>query len=46
LPLAALNQLLLWDDIASGRTPRWADSGETGAASIDALLADALTGGV
>jgi hypothetical protein len=46
LPLAVLNQLLLWDDIAAGRKPRWSDSGENGANNIDALLAEALTGGV
>jgi hypothetical protein len=46
LPLAVLNQLLLWDDIAGGRKPRWSDSGENGANNIDALLAEALTGGV
>jgi hypothetical protein len=46
LPLAALNQLLLWDDLTNGRKPRWIDSGEGGAADLDALLAEALTGGV
>jgi hypothetical protein len=46
LPLAALNQMVLWDDISNGRTPRWIDSGTEGAQSIDAMLADALTGGV
>ena len=43
LPLAALNQLIVWDELTSGRTPRWIDSGEQGGRDIDALLADALT---
>jgi hypothetical protein len=30
LPLAALNQLIVWDELTSGRTPRWIDSGEQG----------------
>lgn len=38
--------MLIWDDLTNGRTPRWLDSGIEGAASIDAMLADALTGGV
>jgi len=45
LPLAALNQIILWDELASGRKPRWVDSGAGGAADLDALLADALTAG-
>jgi hypothetical protein len=28
--LAALNQLIVWDELTSGRTPRWMDSGEQG----------------
>ena len=43
LPLATLNQLIVWDELTSGRTPRWIDSGERGGRDIDALLADALT---
>lgn len=43
LPLAALNQLVIWDELNAGRTPRWLDSGEGGAKDIDALLAEALT---
>lgn len=46
LPLAALNQLVVYDDLANGRQPRWFDSGATGAKDIDALLADALTSGL
>jgi hypothetical protein len=46
LPLAALNQMVLWDELCNGRTARWIDSGTEGAQSIDAMLADALTGGV
>lgn len=43
--MAALNQLLIYDDLANGRKPRWATDGEQGAKDIDALLADALTAG-
>lgn len=46
LPMAALNQLLIYDELANGRKPRWATDGEQGAKDIDAMLADALTGGV
>jgi hypothetical protein len=46
LPLAALNQLVIYDELANGRKPRWLDSGATGAKDIDALLSDALTGGL
>lgn len=45
LPMAALNQLIIYDELASGRKPRWATDGERGAQEIDALLADALTAG-
>ena len=38
-----LNQLIVWDELTAGRTPRWYDSGQGGAQDIDALLADALT---
>lgn len=43
MPLATLNQLLIYDELAVGRTPRWANGGEQGAKDLDALLADALT---
>jgi hypothetical protein len=46
LPLAALNQLIIYDELASGRKPRWQTDGEAGARDIDSLLADALTGGL
>lgn len=46
LPLAALNQLVIYDDLANGRKPRWLDSGSKGAQDLDSLLADALTGGL
>jgi hypothetical protein len=45
LPLSALNQLLIYDELASGRQPRWATDGTRGAADLDALMADALTPG-
>ena len=43
LPIALLNQLLIWDDLVNGQKPRWRTSGVQGAAELDALLADALT---
>jgi hypothetical protein len=43
LPLAVLNQLLVWDDIANGRQPRWSNSGEGMVKDIDSMLAAALT---
>lgn len=46
LPLAALNQLVIYDELANGRTPRWRTTGEAGANDIDTLLAEAMTGGV
>jgi len=42
-PIAVLNQLLIYDELSSGRRPRWATSGERGAVELDAMLADALT---
>ncbi len=46
LPLGALNQLIIYDELASGRRPKWQTSGEAGARDIDTLLAGALTGGM
>jgi hypothetical protein len=43
LPIGALNQLLIWDDLVNGQKPRWDSSGALGAAELDSLLADALT---
>jgi hypothetical protein len=43
LPIGALNQLLIWDDLVNGQKPRWDNSGALGAAELDSLLADALT---
>jgi hypothetical protein len=43
--LAALNQLIVWDELCEGRKPRWASDGEQGAMDIDSMLTDALTGG-
>ena len=42
-PIAVLNQLLIYDELSSGRNPRWATSGEQGAVELDAMLAEALT---
>jgi hypothetical protein len=46
LPLATLNQLVVYDELAAGRKPRWLGRGAAGAKDLDALLADALTGSV
>lgn len=43
IPMAALNQFLIYDELANGRTPRWATDGEQGARDLEAMLADALT---
>jgi hypothetical protein len=45
LPLAVINQFLIYDDLASGRKPRWHTDGEVGAKTLDELFADALTAG-
>ena len=43
VPLAMLNQLIVLDELAAGRSPRWLDSGESTVRDIDQLLAAALT---
>jgi hypothetical protein len=43
LPMAALNQFIIYDELANGRTPRWATDGAQGARDLDAMLADAMT---
>lgn len=43
LPIGALNQLIIWDELSNGRKPRWATDGESGAKDLDQLLAEALT---
>jgi hypothetical protein len=43
IPIAALNQIIIYDELSSGRSPRWATSGERGAAELDAILAQAMT---
>jgi hypothetical protein len=43
VPLAMLNQLIVLDELAAGRSPRWMDSGVSTLRDIDQLLADALT---
>ena len=45
LPMAALNQLVIYDELSNGRNPRWATDGAQGARDLDAMLADALTAG-
>jgi hypothetical protein len=43
LPLAVLNQLLVWDDLQLGIKPRWLTSANSAERDINQLLADALT---
>ena len=43
IPRATMNQLLIYDERAAGRRPRWVTSGEREAQTIDAMLAEALT---
>lgn len=44
-PLAVVNQLIIYDELANGRKPRWRLDEEQGKRSIDELMADALTEG-
>lgn len=46
LPLAVVQQLILFDDIVAGHRPRWAEAKERGIRDLDALLAEALTSGL
>lgn len=43
IPMAALNQFLIYDELSIGRKPRWATDGAQAARDLDAILADALT---
>jgi hypothetical protein len=43
LPLAVLNQLLVWDDLQLGIKPRWLTSANSVERDINQLFADALT---
>lgn len=43
LPLPVLNQLIIYDELANGRAPRWHTDCELGSRDLDALLAEALT---
>lgn len=43
LPLAVVNQFIIYDELVHGRNPRWATDGEQGARDLEAMLADALT---
>jgi hypothetical protein len=45
IPIAALNQYIIYDELANGRKPRWHSDGEAGAKDLDALLSEALTSG-
>lgn len=41
-PVAAINQLIIYDELANGRKPRWASTQDQSPA-LDDLLAAALT---
>ena len=43
LPIAALHQLIIYDELAAGNKPRWVGAGEQAAQDLDCLLAAALT---
>lgn len=43
-PVAAINQLIIYDELANGRKPRWA-SAQDQSPALDDLLAAALTSG-
>jgi hypothetical protein len=43
-PVAAINQLIIYDELANGRKPRWSNSKDQSPA-LDDLLAAALTSG-
>ena len=45
-PLAVVNQLIIYDELANSRKPRWRINEEHGKQFIDDLMTDALTGGV
>lgn len=42
-PLAVINQLLIFDDIQSGRRARWKTDEHKSAMTIEQCIADALT---
>jgi hypothetical protein len=42
-PLAVINQLLIFDDMQSGRRCRWKTDGEQAVKTLDEYFADALT---
>ena len=44
-PLSVVNQLIIYDELANGRKPRWRLDEDLARQSIDDLLAEALTGG-
>lgn len=43
LPLAVVQQLILFDDIVAGHRPKWASATAQGVKDLDTLLAEALT---
>lgn len=45
MPIAALNQYIIYDELANGRKPRWYNDGQAGAKDLEALLSEALTSG-
>ena len=45
LPLAVVNQFIIYDELANGRQPRWQTDAQVGVKTLDQLLEDALTAG-
>jgi hypothetical protein len=43
LPIGALYQLILYDDLANGRAPKWSVADDSGERTLDELMAAALT---
>jgi len=43
VPLACLNQYMVYDELHAGRQPRWLEMGEGDIQSLDDLMAGAMT---
>jgi len=43
VPLAALNQFMVYDELQAGRRPRWLEVSEGDIGSLDSLIEAAMT---
>jgi hypothetical protein len=43
VPLSALNQFMVYDELQAGRRPRWLEVGEGDIGSLDNLMEAAMT---